>query len=325
MGETAKNLSNELYALIKEKVENLSRPTPSIDSVLKSHSIANIPSSVSQVRCHYVCLDGNGRPNIPRLARLMSELVVDYCIPRSEIEKAAIEYSGKSTSKGFVELTKKANQLFTHIKNTGEGGELLLYILIETILGFPQLLCKMPLKTNPNVHYHGVDGIHFSVDEVAGKLHLYWGESKLHQTINSASSDCFKSIHGFLTSTGASKDPIERDLQLIRTNIDLNDENTKKALLTILDKDSTYFNSIEYRGACLVGFDFDAYPKLPNQKIDKDIEDAITKEVKKWQGQISKDLKANSPLESYVIEIFLLPFPSVADFRNAFLKEIGIS
>ncbi|WP_223252149.1 Hachiman antiphage defense system protein HamA [Paracoccus mutanolyticus] len=47
--------------------------------------------------------------------------------------------------------------MFTDLKSSGEGGELLLYLLTERFLGLPQILCKMSLKTS--AHYHGADGV----------------------------------------------------------------------------------------------------------------------------------------------------------------------
>jgi hypothetical protein len=44
---------------------------------------------------------------------------------------------------------------------------MLLYLLLEVELGITQLLCKTPLKTNPEVHYHGVDGVYGKVIDTA--------------------------------------------------------------------------------------------------------------------------------------------------------------
>ena len=41
---------------------------------------------------------------------------------------------------------------------------MLLYMLVQAFLGLPQLLCKMPLKTSSEMHYHGADGIHIGYD-----------------------------------------------------------------------------------------------------------------------------------------------------------------
>jgi len=53
-----------------------------------------------------------------------------------------------STAK-VLQLQREAKALFTTVQISGEGGELLLYALLEIALGVPQILCKMSLKTNP--------------------------------------------------------------------------------------------------------------------------------------------------------------------------------
>src|SRR5690242_17709528 len=42
----------------------------------------------ASAHCHVVGLDGNGRPRVAGLAKLLATSVIQYCIPRSEIERA---------------------------------------------------------------------------------------------------------------------------------------------------------------------------------------------------------------------------------------------
>ena len=44
----------------------------------------------------------------------------------------------------------------------------LLFLLAERFLKLPQILCKMDLKTDPRMHYHGADGVSigFCTDQV---------------------------------------------------------------------------------------------------------------------------------------------------------------
>ena len=100
---------------------------------------------------------------------------------------------------------------------------MLLYLLIQSCLKLPQFLCKMPLKTNPRMHAHGVDGIHGTWEQLLGMLALYWGESKLYSVVSDAVEDCFESLSQYLLSAGGSQAPLDRDLQLLRDNIDLAD------------------------------------------------------------------------------------------------------
>lgn len=274
--------------------------------------------------CYMLKFNGNDTPRVKDLAEFIAYKIVDYSIPRSEIEKAKKYDIDHNTTIGITKLQKKAVSLFTDIKNTGEGGEILLYVLTQTILRLPQVLCKMPLKTSATMHYHGVDGVHAYYDKEIDKLALYWGESKLYQNVNEAIKNCFESLGPYLCNTGGSASPIQRDLHLFRDNLDLLDETLENALLKFLDKDSPEYNKLEYRGVCLIGFDNKEYPTKPNSVSMNAIKAKIENEIEKWNEQLSTKLKDNTPLESFVIHIFLLPFPSVQEFRNAFLKELGL-
>ena len=58
---------------------------------------------------------------------------------------------------------------------TGEAGETLLFFLMEAVLGAPQLVAKMELKTNSNDEVKGSDGIHVRWNEQDKLVDLYFG------------------------------------------------------------------------------------------------------------------------------------------------------
>lgn len=281
----------------------------------------SVPDTTARVHCNVIRLDGNGMPRARDLARWLSYHVIDYAIPRQQILDAKKFDDQHNTTRRMSELRVKAKGLFTRLQKTGEGGELLLYILAQTQLGVPQLFCKMPLKTNTNVHVHGIDGIHVGVDRTTGRLILYWGEAKLHQTVGSAVVEALDSIKPFVCREGGSGAPYERDLQLMRDNIDLGDAELEEAILHFLDRDDPKHNDLQFRGICLIGFDHDCYPAAHNQKnIDALIHEARNA-MQAWLGMIERQIKSRPPLASIHLELFLIPFPSVEAFRQAFLEE----
>ena len=106
--------------------------------------------------------------------------MVDFAIPRSKIQEASDELKLTGSSRRWARLTREASSLFTDLAKTGEGGELILFVLAEHVFKLPQIICKMSLKTSGHVHYHGADGVHASVDSQDGSLCLHWGESKMY-------------------------------------------------------------------------------------------------------------------------------------------------
>lgn len=272
------------------------------------------------VRCHFIMTDANGNVRVEALARLVKEHIVTYAIPRSRIKEAFEYYDKTKSMKLLSRLESEASNLFSTLVTSGEGGEALLYLLTESLLKFPQIICKMSLKTNPEPHYHGVDGIHASIDSQTGNLALYWGESKLHKKISSAINECFQSIAPFLLSPDGPKATRERDLQLLRSNVDLNNETVEEAIKCYLDPDNCCNLQLEFRAICLIGFDHCKYPKLSNKvQITHEIEQTVAK----WNDRIDRAI-AKHNIENFVIEVFCIPFPSVQAFRDAFRKEMRI-
>jgi hypothetical protein len=283
----------------------------------------SLPSTRATVHCHYLKVDGNNTPRVKALAERLARELVNYSIPRSDIEKAKSSDSGHDT-RHTVALYRKANRLFTDLKNTGEGGELLLYLMAETYLRLPQLFCKMPLKTSPSMHFHGIDGIHGTFDTSTNMLAVYWGESKLHASPASAIGACFTSLAKFVLPDGSSTAPQNRDLQLLTDNLDLANSDLEEAILRYLDPDDPQFNKLTYRGIALVGFDCDSYTPGTSPLTENDISASLASSVDTWCDSIALHVGKNT-LTDIVIELFCVPFPSVEAFRDAFLAELGIT
>jgi hypothetical protein len=216
-----------------------------------------------------------------------------------------------------MRLQREARALFTDLDTSGEGGEMLLYLLLEIELGLPQLLCKMPLKTNPQVHYHGVDGVHGSLDS-NGDLGLYWCESKLHARVSDAVRECFESLSPFLLDNGS--DASEQDLLLVRDNLDTGDPKLTEVLKRYLEDDAPESKRRIIKGACLVGFSLDDYPD-PFADDGVSVLETAVEQMNRWFGAVAKRIKHHK-LEKFEIEVFCIPMPSVADFRKAVKKHL---
>jgi len=269
--------------------------------------------------CHCLTLDGNGRPRIEDLVEAIAEHVLDYAIPRSEYRAARDEAARTGSSQKVVRLHTKARKLFTDLIQSGEGGELLLFALAEKLLELPQLICKMSLKTNTRMHIHGADGLHAGVDEVTGKLLLYWGESKIFDDVTSAVRECLKSLAPMLQDHEASK----RDFQLLQRHLDIDNEDLENALKKFLNPDDPAFNSLEFRGLCLVGFDCDAYPRGPSKSELKAIVSAITSALPEWKQHVAKRV-TEEKIDAFSMHFLFVPFPSADQFRKLFRAHLGL-
>lgn len=292
----------------------------SLDPYLVTVGEASVLAGTSATcRCHFILVDPQGVPRVSPLVNMLANQVVDYCIPRSRIEEAKKHLDNTGSTDKILQLQHEAKDLFTKIETTGEGGELLLYALLEIGLGLPQILCKMPLKTNPQVHSHGVDGVHARALS-DGKLAVYWGEAKMYANVNAAIDAALKSLAPYLLDTGGGS--AQRDILLLRDHIDTGDERLTAALIRYFTEDTAEASQLVIRGACLIGFTMDKYTH-PLQVDGSSVKTEVAKALTQWHNRLGMAIN-NEKLAAFELEVFFVPLPSVQDFRSQLLKHLGL-
>lgn len=275
-----------------------------------------------KIHCHCLTVDGNGRVQPRRLAEFMRNAVADYAIPRSKLAAAKERDKKFNSTEAVTELVERAKRSFTDLAKTGEGGEMLLFLLAERFLKLPQILCKMDLKTDTRMHYHGADGVYAGVTP-NGTLKLYWGESKIYKDASTAIRDCLTSLAPFLIEPEHEEAERERDLILLSDKADLSDPILTDALKKYFDKSSVNSKRVQYCGVALVGFDASFYPKDEAKAVADEIVGASRAQLSEWSNRIGDRLKVEK-LDQMEIELFCIPLPSADGFRGAFLKAMGI-
>lgn len=315
----------------------MDRIDKAIDNLLtKSHGEINskierisfnidIKNTKSKGYCYCLKVDANGNLRLKDLIEYIDTKIVDYAIPKKEIDEAHNYFIETNSTSKILALKKKAKTLFTDLEKTGEGGEILLYILVLEYLEIPQLISKMSLKTSGKLHYQGADGIHVKFDKSKDMLNLYWGESKMYKSMSTAMDECLSSVKGFLLDSQSSTSVQQRDLELITSNINnnINDNELEDALVRYFDKDDNFSNQIEYKAVCFIGFDQKIYlNKTGDFKTTEEIKTTIETKIDKWYDTLEKKIKKYEKLHLKEIHIFLIPFPSVEEFREYFLKEV---
>lgn len=219
-------------------------------------------------------------------------------------------------------LVREADRLFSRLSNSGELGELLLFALAERHIGAPQVLAKMSLKTDENLHYNGADGLFARVE--GDVLQIYFGESKTYKKRDAGVYDCVQSIAPILKDSSSQSGPAARDQILLRSHIDVNNTETEQIIRSLLDPKNTHHNKIQKRACCLVVFDSNAYPSKPNTKKTAELHDEFENKRTNWNAHIKKRL-TKEEIENFFIDFFLVPVPSVQDFRHEFFKLLGFS
>lgn len=228
---------------------------------------------------------------------------------------AKITQLNDTAAKLFIKAHKATNR-------NGEAGELLLYLLTEWILGAPQIIAKMTLKTNPMMPVHGADGVHVRYCGETSRLFIYWGESKMY-------GDVGKAIAAAATSIAKALGPEEigHELQLVQRNIDFTglEADGKAALLRYLDPHEEAYNERKDVVTCLVGFDFDGFEKASaagDQKAEDLFRSLATEKLTEVAPKVAAALKT-AGLADQSVELFFFPLPAVQEFRDLFQARIG--
>jgi hypothetical protein len=277
------------------------------------------------IRWHRLVHDGTlNQPAVSKLVAKLMKLVIDFACTREEVTKAAEQFEATGSTEAFVALTLKAQSLFAKKgKKTGEVGEILLYYLAERLLRYPQILCKMPHKTNPEMHAHGADGVHASVDPKSHHLRLHWGEAKLWEEFGAAVDDCCESLAEMLIERPGGKKTSLRDIQLLRDFIDLQDARMEEAIKAYLDPDNRLSNKVEFCGIALVGFDVADYDHFCTACAQSKTEE-IAARTAAWAERFKTALEKHQ-LIGINVDALIIPFKSVQAMRNEFLKALGVA
>lgn len=286
-------------------------------STLHHGAPALLPGTKTTVRTHYLLSDASGNVRLAQLAEVLADQIIFFCIPRSDI-KALSSLPEDQRIRANSQLYRRAQKTFARAQPmTGEGTELLLFSFLENILQVPQIMTKMSLKTAENVHVHGADAVHAALQD-DGNLALYWGEAKMYDDVGRALTACFESLEPFLRMDW---EVIRRDQWLLMHYLDMANEEVTLRLLQFFDQANEESVKVEARGACVIGFDLEDYPKLPHDL--ESVQSTIDSSIENWSKKITTRLNSRG-LAGIELEIFLVPVPSAQSFRNAVLSTLDI-
>lgn len=278
----------------------------------------HIESIDANLRFHYIKFNGNGVPMIKNLAEKLYEYIIDYCI-------ASRNRCGELTNQQSLRLTKQARSLFRHpdvtdemSDKTGEAGEALLFFLMEAVLGAPQLVAKMELKTNARDEVKGSDGIHIKWNDVDKLVEFFFGESKLYKSVSSALNSAFKSIDEFHNN-----EMYKHEFNIVTKHFKYANNEIKDAVTDLIVSGEPGEN-VRINHACLIGYDWKGFSSLKSTKemtLSESFLVAFRSDLprlhklinKKFEGFVRKELK---------FDVFFIPFPSVEEFRNEFNRAL---
>lgn len=292
-----------------------------------THAIKSKNKRVS-VHAHYLAFR-EGQPTVAEFVDILYLKLVPFCLHRKHIVEAQQQWKTLTHDKiqqSAVHLHRQAVDLFKRAnKNTnrnGEFGELIIYLLIESVLKAPQFVAKMSLKTSAQMPVHGSDGIHLSYDSASGGLKLYWGESKCYASVKRAIDKAAKSI-----AENLQHDKMAHELFLIDQYFDLAGfpAEFREAILSFLNPFNENYNKRADVSVMFIAFDFAAFAALNDLKpeeVEERFNADLCSALKDYVARLDADL-AKSKVKNHSIEVFFLPVPSVDTMRTMFQERIG--
>jgi hypothetical protein len=270
-----------------------------------------------------------GQPTVAEFINILSLKLVPFCLHRKYIDQVQSSWGTLPPGKvheSSVQLHQQALDLFKRANKktnrNGEFGELITYLLIESVLKAPQFVAKMSLKTNAQMPVHGSDGIHLSYSEETGKLSLYWGESKCYASVQSAIDKAAESV-----AENLEQNKLAHELFLVEQYFDLAGfpDVFREAVLSFLNPYNENYNKRADVSVIFIAFDFAAFATLKSLKPDEvelKFSDELRTALSDYVTRLDKAFQKHG-VKEHSVELFFLPVPSVDEMRTLFQDKIG--
>lgn len=310
---TATNPLAELEAMLSVSRQNYDA---CIGHVEHQHTCSGVTATT---RMHHLKFDANGQPKLADLAKCLAEHVMEYAV--SSRNRPSLR-----TSQDWAKFHNEARRLF-RVNATargmadlsGEAGEMLLYFLLEAVLGAPQVVAKVELKTSPQMEVNGSDGIHMKWNAADNCVDVYFGESKLYTDVGAALTSAFDSIEKFHASGMR-----EHEFAMATKHFKGVEGPLKEAVKNMLDTGKPPPDA-RVNHACLIGYDWTASGLTPAQAqaaVEAQYQLKYLAEAPRLHSLLQTRFD-NCQRKQFGFEVFFLPFTSVQAFRDAFHTAMG--
>jgi hypothetical protein len=284
-------------------------------------------SADGKIECEfYLIRCDKDKVRIDDFIEFLHRYIVKYALSYADTHHGAKKLSKQQIEEFYIKnmasMVSKAHSLYIKSQEyTGEPGELLLFIILES-RGIIQLLNKMGLKTNPEMAYHGVDALHIGVQN--GKdIIIYYGHSKMCKELSDALSEAVSEIDDFSKNIEKEK----HEFNLISSHIDTqkfgeHSEEIKRLL-------SPYTRHKENFGrahAVFLGYEWDILGKTtPPQTCT--LEEYFVSKYNEIRDEnntiITKKISGLSNASKHAFLVCSLPFPNLEELRLKWRKKIG--
>jgi hypothetical protein len=252
------------------------------------------------------------------VCEVLHDALAYYVYGDSDIEKKGEMWAGLNAKNFFGQKLPQTD---------GKYGELLLFVLVESVLGCKMIAHKIKSLSNYTDQVKGGDGIFigdYKVKDTVNPAYLI-GESKVTKSFSDALTESLESINRF--------HDINNKAGFLDTELIVAQEFIKVATVDIdelydrLTPKSVLFKKQILVHPILLMYNTPWFDKLEkNSATPEELEQAIEKKLlghdKTLMDKITEKLKGYPEVEKVYLDFFVLPCNSVDNFRNAMYQKI---
>jgi hypothetical protein len=255
---------------------------------------------------------------ISGLCDILHDALPYYVYGEEDIQKKGEMWAGLNAKTYFGHKNPQTD---------GKYGELLLFVLVESVLGCKMIAHKIKSLSNNKDQIKGGDGIflgNYEVNQIHYPAYLI-GESKVMGTMGAALKDSMESInrfHDFKNNQGFLDNELIVAKEFLKfTTVDIDE------LYSRLTPQSESFKQQILVHPVLLMYQTNTFKKLELASTDaasleKAVDNLLKGKDKLLLDKVVEHLSAYPEIQKVYLDFFILPCNSVDDFRNAMYQKI---
>lgn len=270
----------------------------------------NFPELNLLINSYYIQYDEDASSKVSQLAEYLSEALTEYACALSTLENGV-----KDTSSLF-QMFKEIQECTAKIEKEGKLGAILLWMLLEGILGAPKTFTRYSLNKTILLNE-----IHAGIGE-NDNLILYMGDGKLKDGLIDAIKESIIALENHLFD-------IQEDIYLLDDiAFDyMNPSDLKKRVSEFYFAEDKNWNKTSCELAVFTGYNSELLKiieknKWSKQQINKVLIENYKKECQGNDQEIYRMISENDAIKELKINWFILPFCDIEEFKKMVLDKV---
>lgn len=313
---TTKYLRRASGGMVSADLEKLRQQLVSAQSVTHDrleelmHQCKELPLTDHQKIAFYLTRCNSDGFREDELVRFLLDQMVTYVLGKEEYKEIKAE--------DVRRVVLAAKETFQQTEESGEAGELLLYVLLES-RGIIQLYSKMDLKTSKGMPFHGYDAIHLEAGESAV---LHFGHAKTYASFSDGLASAVSDVERFRSNSPQR----ERELRLVSKNLDkVKFGDSTEYIRKLINPYSKHKEEYAEADSIFVGseFPFTKEGIAKGSEFDRLMLDRYQEVASGIGESVRSAVQKREGIGELTLLFLILPVTDVKTFRERFAKELG--